>query len=351
MSCAVPLKHTSVLPLLKHRSAATARCRRRRWPSRSASASGGLPPEKTFKLTQCIRAGVRRRASRRASQVRGKHWQLAGLAGLAGLAATLRVHSHLPPTPACQPPSLCPIPRLRLLHTPAGFYSAFKSKLRNLQQGCDTTIWLCLQVRSRLAARGRWLLARPCLRPALTVARLPLCPYTSHVATGRRPAGAGRFLPRPPPRRQAPPAGRSVLGRGGRCALLCRRRLEAAAAGTSFSLELPAGLSPSLLHARRHALQRRRCGQAVGGAGGPGSARHACGACGGLTAPLLCLLGWHPPGAAALPLARAQHSRTHAPALCHHHLLSSGSVQACTVEDQVARATRGRQVAGLEPSG
>ncbi|PSC75392.1 dehydrogenase reductase SDR family member 12 [Micractinium conductrix] len=26
-----------------------------------------------------------------------------------------------------------------------GFYNAFQSKLRNLQQGCDTTVWLCLQ--------------------------------------------------------------------------------------------------------------------------------------------------------------------------------------------------------------
>lgn len=28
-----------------------------------------------------------------------------------------------------------------------GFYATFKNKLRNLQQGCDTTVWLCLEVR------------------------------------------------------------------------------------------------------------------------------------------------------------------------------------------------------------
>ena len=27
-----------------------------------------------------------------------------------------------------------------------GFYATFKNKLRNLQQGCDTTVWLCLEV-------------------------------------------------------------------------------------------------------------------------------------------------------------------------------------------------------------
>ena len=30
-----------------------------------------------------------------------------------------------------------------------GFYATFKNKLRNLQQGCDTTVWLCLEVRCR----------------------------------------------------------------------------------------------------------------------------------------------------------------------------------------------------------
>lgn len=28
-----------------------------------------------------------------------------------------------------------------------GFYNSFKNKLRNLQQGCDTTVWLCVEVR------------------------------------------------------------------------------------------------------------------------------------------------------------------------------------------------------------
>ena len=28
---------------------------------------------------------------------------------------------------------------------PAGFYKSFQSKLRSLEQGADTTVWLCLQ--------------------------------------------------------------------------------------------------------------------------------------------------------------------------------------------------------------
>lgn len=40
-----------------------------------------------------------------------------------------------------------------------GFYSTFQNKLRNLQQGCDTTVWLCLEVGCcccLAAACGAW---------------------------------------------------------------------------------------------------------------------------------------------------------------------------------------------------
>jgi dehydrogenase/reductase SDR family protein 12 len=31
-----------------------------------------------------------------------------------------------------------------------GFYNTFKNKLRNLQQGCDTTVWLCVEDAGKL---------------------------------------------------------------------------------------------------------------------------------------------------------------------------------------------------------
>lgn len=42
-----------------------------------------------------------------------------------------------------------------------GFYNAFKNKLRNLQQGCDTTIWLCLQDGDKLEPGGFYLDRHP----------------------------------------------------------------------------------------------------------------------------------------------------------------------------------------------
>lgn len=73
------------------------------------------------------------------------------------------------PTRAACMPELCSLvtlqlrdactPSLTQTRCPAfvcsipGFYSTFQNKLRNLQQGCDTTVWLCLEVRGcRLAA-------------------------------------------------------------------------------------------------------------------------------------------------------------------------------------------------------
>lgn len=37
-----------------------------------------------------------------------------------------------------------------------GFYSAFKNRLRSLQQGCDTTVWLCVEVRGHSARVCGW---------------------------------------------------------------------------------------------------------------------------------------------------------------------------------------------------
>lgn len=34
-----------------------------------------------------------------------------------------------------------------------GFYNTFKDKLRSLSQGCDTTVWLCLQASAPAAGR------------------------------------------------------------------------------------------------------------------------------------------------------------------------------------------------------
>ncbi|KAI7842490.1 hypothetical protein COHA_003844 [Chlorella ohadii] len=42
-----------------------------------------------------------------------------------------------------------------------GFYNAFKNKLRNLQQGCDTTVWLCLEDDSKLQPGGFYLDRQP----------------------------------------------------------------------------------------------------------------------------------------------------------------------------------------------
>ena len=64
----------------------------------------------------------------------------------------------LPKTPNHPPTHACSIP---------GFYNAFKDKLRNLQQGCDTTVWLCLEVRAPLLPS--WAVIRQrmlCLPPA-----------------------------------------------------------------------------------------------------------------------------------------------------------------------------------------
>ena len=37
---------------------------------------------------------------------------------------------------------------------PTGFYNSFKDRLRDLAQGCDTTVWLCLEV-SGVCGGGR----------------------------------------------------------------------------------------------------------------------------------------------------------------------------------------------------
>lgn len=42
-----------------------------------------------------------------------------------------------------------------------GFYNAFKDKLRSLQQGCDTSVWLALQDASQLQPGGFYLDRQP----------------------------------------------------------------------------------------------------------------------------------------------------------------------------------------------
>lgn len=60
-------------------------------------------------------------------------------------------------------PSLpvCCSQRLQVKTSIPGFYNAFKNKLRNLQQGCDTTIWLCLQDGDKLEPGGFYLDRHP----------------------------------------------------------------------------------------------------------------------------------------------------------------------------------------------
>ncbi|KAL4855323.1 Dehydrogenase/reductase SDR family member 12 [Chlorella vulgaris] len=42
-----------------------------------------------------------------------------------------------------------------------GFYNSFKNKLRNLQQGCDTTVWLCVEDGGKLEPGAFYLDRRP----------------------------------------------------------------------------------------------------------------------------------------------------------------------------------------------
>lgn len=95
-----------------------------------------------------------------------------------------------------------PFPGLQVKTSIPGFYKTFKDKLRNLSQGCDTTIWLCLQA-SAGATCVRFV-ATPGAGPCSALGRgeqpssdAPLCALEGEEVVQRmcRPAACSRWCP------------------------------------------------------------------------------------------------------------------------------------------------------------